>query len=325
MSIKILQCDCRLTLATLPEKSVHCCVTSPPYWGLRDYGCDGQIGLEKTLEQYVAAMVGVFREIRRVLRDDGTLWLNVGDSYASHPGQRNPTDAAGSLKQLSNNGSIRTGSRSAAGCKPKDLIGIPWMLAFALRADGWYLRSDIVWAKPNGMPESVQDRPTRAHEYVFLLSKSERYFYDYDAARLPPLPSSIARLEQHIENQTGSARANGGAKTNGTMKAVGGKQRDHSQQQAGGAALRDVWWISPAQCKEAHFAAMPDALARLCIMAGCPPGGTVLDPFGGSGTTGIAASLLGRNAILCELSEKYIEIMRARFAETAPLLMEATT
>lgn len=300
--------DCLSVLRELPSESVNCCVTSPPYWCLRDYGVSGQIGLEPTPEAYVAKMVEVFREVRRVLRDDGTLWLNVGDSYAA----------------------------DARDLKPKDLVGIPWMLAFALRSDGWYLRSDVIWAKPNGMPESVKDRPVRSHEYVFLLSKSERYYYDYESVRLPPLPSTTKRLAQHIESQSGSVRANGGGKTNGTMKAVqrkSDKQRGHSrrhdgfndrwdamtkeEQQSSGAALRDVWWLSPAQTKDSHFAVMPESLARLCILAGCPQDGVVLDPFAGSGTTLYVARDQGCKSIGIELNGDYCELVKRRLQQRA--------
>jgi len=184
MSVRILTGDCREVLRTLAPGSVNCCVTSPPYYGLRDYGVDGQIGLEQTPEEFVDELVSVFRLVRDVLRDDGTLWLNIGDSYSSHAGQRKPGDRAG-IKQQSNVASVRAPSRCADGCKPKDLIGVPWMLAFALRADGWYLRQDIIWHKPNPMPESVRDRCTKSHEYLFLLSKSPRYYFDSDAITEP--------------------------------------------------------------------------------------------------------------------------------------------
>jgi DNA modification methylase len=336
--------DCRSVLKELPEQSVQCCVTSPPYWGLRDYGVDGQLGLEQTPEQYVAEMVAVFAEVRRVLMEDGTLWLNIGDSYAAASKDRTVEQATARCTLRGNpqgNAQIlKQQNKVVAGLKPKDLVGIPWMLAFALRSDGWYLRSDTIWAKPNGMPESVQDRPVRSHEYVFLLSKSERYLYNYDAVRLPPLPSSTKRLEQHIEAQEGSQRANGGSKTNGTMKAVTrktDKQRGHSrrhdgfndrwdqmerdEQMEGGAALRDVWWLAPAQTKDSHFAVMPEKLATICVLAGSGPNDTVLDPFNGSGTTGAVCRKWGRRYIGIELNEKYIDLSVKRFEQ--PLLFSA--
>lgn len=336
MSVQILPGDCRETLRTLAPESVQCCVTSPPYWGLRDYGHAGQLGLEATPELYVAAMVEVFREVRRVLADDGTLWLNIGDSYAGSG--KGPSNSISRPSQCMSNVEAAPCAwiRVPDGLKQKDLVGIPWMVAFALRADGWWLRGDNIWGKPNGMPESTKDRPCRAHEYVFLLSKSADYFYDYEAVRLPPLPSTTARLEQHIEAQRGSIRANGGEKTNGTMKAVRGsdKQRGHtrrhagfndrwdamerSEQQENGAALRSVWWIAPAQTRDGHYAVMPENLAALCILAGSRAGDTVLDPFGGSGTTAVVAEELGRRAILCELAPHYLPLIQRRLAASTP-------
>lgn len=336
MTPTILTGDCLAMLREMPPESVQCCVTSPPYWGLRDYGVAGQIGQEPTPEAFTAKLVEVFREVRRVLKPDGTLWLNLGDSYATGAGSaRSPGGKCfGKQNEAVDSGSYPVSQPNRmpiAGLKPKDLIGIPWRVAFALQADGWYLRKDIIWGKPNGMPESVTDRPTSAHEYVFLLSKNECYFYDYEAVRLPALPSSVARLEQHIEAQLGSTRANGEGKTNGTMKAVtrsSDKQRGHSrrhdgfndrwdamekeQQQENGAALRSVWWISPAQTKDAHFAVMPANLAATCILAGSRTGDTILDPFGGSGTTGMVALELGRNAILIELNPAYATLCEQR-------------
>lgn len=318
--------DCLRVLRGLPAESVDCCVTSPPYWNLRDYGTEQQVGLEKTPYEYVDKMVEVFREVHRVLKTDGTLWINLGDSYAAHKGQRKATDAAG-YKQISNQGSIQVGSRHAAGLKPKDLVGIPWRVAFALQADGWWLRGDHVWAKPNGMPESVLDRPSRSHEYVFLLTKSARYFYNSDAVRTAPKASTITRLAQDVESQQGSSRANGGGKTNGSMKAVrkSDKQRGHtrrhagfndrwdamekSEQQENGANLRSVWWIPPAQCRESHFAVMPPRVSQICILAGCRDGGVVLDPFAGSGTTLEVARLQHCAAIGIELNPEYADLI----------------
>ncbi len=211
--------DALTVLQELPAESVHTVVTSPPYWGLRDYGADGQLGLEATPEEYIARMVAVFAEVRRVLRKDGTLWLNMGDGYAGNkPVGQIPGDPTVGVRALG--GMVYPGKSTPRGLKPKDLIGMPWRLAFALQADGWYLRQDIIWSKPNPMPESVRDRCTKSHEYIFLLSKSPKYYFDAAAIREPLAKSSIARLSQDLENQAGSGRANGGAKANGSMKAV---------------------------------------------------------------------------------------------------------
>jgi DNA modification methylase len=269
VSYRIIVGDCIDGLRTMPDASVQTCITSPPYYGLRDYGNDGQIGLEDTPEAYIAKMVEVFREVKRVLRDDGTVWLNIGDSYAGSGKGRNAdgTHAEGG-KQATNKGTV-VGSLTkthAPACKPKDLIGIPWMLAFALRADGWYLRQDIIWHKPNPMPESVVDRCTKAHEYLFLLSKSGSYYFDHEAVKEPLAASSIPRLKQNIEAQVGTTRANGGAKTNGNFKAVGDTEN-------GTRNRRSVWSITTRPFKSAHFAVMPEALVEPCILAGTPIAG----------------------------------------------------
>jgi len=356
MSRATLYCgDALAILQMLPEESVGCVVTSPPYWRQRDYGIPGQLGLEPTPEAYIARLVILFREVRRVLRGDGTLWLNLGDKWASggHGG-------GGSF--MADRGEAWAHAKDAkgwrsppAGYKDKDLVGIPWMAAFALRADGWFLRQCNVWAKPNGMPESVSDRSTVSHEYVFQLSKCNDYFYDAEAARTPMEPSSETRLAQDVESQAGSERGNGGGKTNGPMKAVsrtstltGGawgrhapdealpekerrksdKQRGHSrkhegfndrwdamersEQRANGANLRSVWWIAPAQYREAHFAVMPEKLATICIAAGSRPGDVVLDPFGGSGTVASVATGNGRDSIYIDLNPAYIELAKLR-------------
>lgn len=424
---QVRQGDALEVLRTLPSESVHCCVTSPPYWGLRDYGtvpvifggistcshkwqntryyteqtaakcsadafseagkanaarlkdgrwrdncwcvfCDawrGQLGLEPTPELFVEHMVAIFREVRRVLRSDGTLWLNIGDSYSSggHGG-------GGSFMEMrGGNGSLDEGAWShrkdakgwrnpPPGLKPKDLCGIPWMLAFALRADGWYLRQDIIWSKPNPMPESVTDRCTKAHEYLFLLSKSARYYYDQEAVLEECSPNTNARLSQDVEAQIGSERANGGQKTNGNMKAVGrtpaswrgssftdprdmeirpntGTNRKLAESGSGIKSnesfsnavcclvekrnKRSVWEVTTQGYSEAHFATFPPKLIEPCILAGCPEGGTVLDPFSGAGTTGLVATRFARNYIGIELNPAYVEMSEERIGQDAPL------
>jgi DNA modification methylase len=298
--------DCVKGMQTLEAGSVHTCVTSPPYFGLRDYQVEGQIGLEDTPEAYVARLVEVFREVRRVLRDDGTVWLNLGDSYAQQDG-RGEQGSTSARKGRSNVEAQekRASTRPPDGLKPKDLIGIPWRVAFALQADGWYLRQDIIWHKPNPMPESVKDRCTKAHEYVFLLSKSARYYFDAEAIKEPLAPSSIPRLQQDVENQIGTTRANGGAKTNGNFKAVGDLT-------TGLRNRRSVWTVTTKPFKGAHFATFPPDLIEPCVLAGAPVGGVVLDPFGGSGTTAGVALKHGRNAILCELNPDYDALIDRR-------------
>ena len=345
MSVAILNGDCRAMLKTLPDESVHCVVTSPPYFGLRDYGVAGQIGLEPTPDAFVAEMVAVFREVRRVLRSDGTLWLNLGDSYAQseirhRQGQEGSTLRDGAIKadEAWANGTAQTGRRVKHGLKPKDLIGIPWRVAFALQADGWWLRQDIIWSKPNPMPESVTDRCTKAHEYVFMLTKAARYYYDAEAIKEPMSLSSVERLSQDVESQTGSDRVPG--KTNGTMKAVGkiDKQRGHGRRHAGFndrwdamekaeqctglRNKRSVWTVATQPFSEAHFATFPPDLIEPCIKAGCPSGGTVLDCFGGAGTTGLVADRLGRNAILIELNPEYAAMAERRIKSDAGMFAE---
>lgn len=313
LSVRVIIGDCREALQSLPSESVNCVVTSPPYFGLRDYGVDGQIGLEATPDAFVSELVAVFRAVRRVLRNDGTLWLNLGDTYATQGGAH-------------------------GGLKPKDLIGIPWRVAFALQADGWYLRQDIIWAKPNPMPESVTDRCTKAHEYMFLLSKSPRYYYDQEAIAEPVAPATVARLAQDVESQQGSARVPG--KINGTMKAkpprfgcskYGDDLRDKSRTKSGNEYTntnggmrnaRSVWNIATQPFKEAHFATFPPELAERCIKAGCPEGGTVLDPFGGAGTTGLVADRLQRSAVVIELNPAYADMALNRIEKDAGLFGE---
>ena len=301
--------DCRETMRAWATAGVRTqmCVTSPPYFGLRNYGHEGQLGLEQTPEQYIAAMVEVFRCVRDVLADDGTLWLNIGDSYARTGGTDRKVSASaqvGSTRNTMEQMSDRTSNAAAMGLKSKDLIGIPWMLAFALRADGWFLRQDIIWSKPNPMPESVRDRCTKAHEYVFLLSKSERYFYDADAVMEPVAASTIERLGQPtLPQQVGSTRVPG--KTNGNMKAVGnGETRNR----------RSVWTVATRPYKGAHFATFPPALIEPCILAGSRVNDIVLDPFMGSGTTAAVALQHGRQYLGCELNPAYRPLQDARIA-----------
>jgi DNA modification methylase len=313
MSVQILQGDCRETLKTLRDSSVHCCVTSPPYFGLRDYGHEWQIGLEDSPDAFVAEMVAVFREARRVLREDGTLWLNLGDSYAGGGGfcPTAPSNQAGS-KQTTHKGSIRGSIKPSGNIKAKDLIGIPWRVAFALQADGWYLRQDIIWHKPNPMPESVTDRCTKAHEYVFLLTKNERYFYDAEALREPHSPKThwYSKDKQAPSNMAYADQPSNGGQT-GLRKALPNPN---------GRNRRSVWTVNTSPYKGAHFATFPPDLIRPCILAGCPIGGTVLDPFGGSGTTAQVALEEGRAAILCELNPSYVGLINQRLAGVTPSL-----
>lgn len=316
--------DCRASLQTLPAQSVHTCVTSPPYFGLRDYDHAGQLGLEPTPGEFVAALVDVFREVRRVLRDDGTVWLNLGDSYARNPAKGGSGVGGKNAKYLGDSytRAVKKGSsdscvrraerpgRKIAGGKEKDLLGIPWRVAFALQDDGWFLRQDIIWSKPNPMPESVTDRCTKAHEYIFLLSKSPRYYFDAQAIREPLAPASLVRLAQNVEAQTGTTRAVG--KTNGNLKARGNP--------ATGRNKRSVWTVTTQPFKGAHFATFPRALIEPCILAGSPIGGVVLDPFGGAGTTGLVAEAHGRNSVLLELNPKYAAMAAERIGPSAVVL-----
>lgn len=294
--------DCIEVMRKLEAGSVQTCVTSPPYFGLRDYGVDGQIGLEPTPDEFVAKLVEVFREVHRVLRDDGTLWLNLGDSYAANRGSQPPPtntrNKAGHVGQR----------RTVGGLKDKDLIGIPWRVAFALQADGWYLRQDIIWHKPNPMPESVHDRCTKAHEYLFLLSKGPRYYFDAEAIKEPVAEASIARLSQAtLAQQAGSARVPG--KTNGNMKAVGNTETRNR---------RSVWTVTTKPFKGAHFATFPERLIEPCILAGSRAGDIVLDPFMGAGTSAIVAKRLGRGYVGAELNPHYARIAEARIRAMQP-------
>ena len=357
MTVKILTGDCRDVLRTLPDESVHCVVTSPPYWGLRDYGTGTNgIGLEETLDEHMDALTGLFRDVRRVLRADGTVWLNYGDAYAGSWGAQGRGDkrsemeiggriAGDGRKSLSEQQILahpkrrQTGSLArTGGCKAKDLMGLPWMLAFALRADGWYLRQDIIWHKPNQMPESVGDRCTKAHEYLFLLSKSERYFYDADAIKTPFSPETKDlsfetmdykrrddyRAPGNVRPSKGQAAYEGGAAEHRTKAGLLDYAKKVQTDGPGskGANKRSVWTVATEAFPGAHFATFPPALIEPCIKAGCPEGGTVLDPFGGAGTTGLVADRLRRNAILIELNPKYAVMAEQRIQSEGGMLAD---
>lgn len=368
MTITLMIGDVRQKLKELQDNSVNCVVTSPPYWGLRDYGTgrwqggdpdcehkpshtatrrglssstlqggkkntghqqegfmfhcprcgaervdDTQIGMELTLHEHIETMVEVFREVRRVLRKDGTCWINYGDAYACKPSGRS---AEWYRRRKRDDRAFRDkpfATSSADGLKDKQRMMLPARLAIALQDDGWWVRDEIIWHKPNPMPSSVRDRTSPAHEMIYLLTKSPKYFFDAKAICEPVTETSKARLSQNVADQRGSDRANGGAKTNGTMKAVGNAETRNS---------RSVWTIATEPTREAHFATFPTKLAERMIKAGCPVGGTVLDPFGGSGTTGLVADRCGRNAILIELNPEYADITRRRLSNDAPLLSD---
>jgi len=304
----------------LADNSVQCCVTSPPYWNLRDYGTDAQLGLEPTPEAYVANMVAVFREVWRVLRKDGTLWLNLGASYAGSGKGHTKSGTLVGYKQATNHGST-TGQPAARldDFKPKDLVPIPWMTAMALQQDGWYLRSDIIWAKSNPMPESVRDRPTTSHEYLFLLTKAARYYCDMRAIAEPAQPfhvcgpNSRANVDRTVEHGTRKQDAIGKGRYTGFNE----RYRDNP---VATRNKRDVWTISVRPFSGAHFATMPVDLVEPCILAGSRPGDVVLDPFAGAGTVGLVASRLGRRHIGVELSMDYCRMAERRIYDDAPLL-----
>jgi DNA modification methylase len=353
-------------LRELPDESVHCVVTSPPYWGLRDYGHEGQIGLEDSPDAFVAALVEVFREVRRVLRDDGTAWVNLGDSYSgSGPSGASYQSATTKAREgQKRDGAFAISGTLAArgltyaekkpipapGLKSKDLVGIPWRVAFALQADGWWLRQDIIWSKPNPMPESVRDRCTKSHEYIFLLAKSERYYYDALAIReeatdtgrengrdgrdepegaRPPgsNPRTLKRLDytapRKIKVPGGWDRGEG---AHGTIHRDGRTSAEYQEVEVqGGRNKRSVWTIATNPFPEAHFATFPPALIEPCILAGCPVGGVVLDPFGGAGTTGLVADRLQRDAILIELNPEYADMAERRIRGDSPLFAQVGT
>lgn len=351
----ILQGDSSVILDTLPAKSIDCCVTSPPYYALRDYGVTGQIGLEDTPELFIEKLVKVFRGVHRVLKDEGTLWLNIGDSYwggKGKSGSQSPSDAEArniggksitkKYQQLGGKYTIRPTDRTHENIKAKDMIGIPWMLAFALRTDGWYLRQDIIWHKPNPMPESVRDRCTKAHEYIFLFSKSKKYYYDAYAIEEPCVWDIGGLTEKRIGRAEENHKAMPNMLKNGIRPKKKGPQtfggtKARNEQESGGDPRnghrtdensqwgkvwdnekptrnkRSVWTVATRPFKDAHFATFPRELIVDCIKAGCPEGGTVLDPFWGAGTTGIVAKSLDRNYLGIEINPEYIDISKKRF------------
>lgn len=272
----IYQGNCLEVLKTFEDNCINCCITSPPYYGLRDYGVDGQIGNEDTPEDYVNNLVEIFDEVKRVLREDGALWLNLGDGWANK--------RIGEIKQ-------------------KDLIGIPWMVAFALRESGWYLRQDIIWSKGNPMPESVKDRCTKSHEYIFLLSKNRKYYYNYQAIKEPAVTKPTLRDKNKEGYQADYAKGDRFSKGERIYGADGMRNK------------RDVWNVNTKPCKEAHFATYPDTLIEPCVLAGCPEGGIVLDPFMGAGTTGMVARKYGRDYIGIELNAEYVDMANKRIEE----------
>jgi DNA modification methylase len=307
-AVRIMEGDCVASLATLPACSAQCCVTSPPYYGLRDYGHAGQIGLEESPDAYVARLVDVFRAVRRVLADDGTLWLNLGDSYNNF--------RVGQCGQSVHGHKVHdqpiAKRRVNVGYKEKDLLMIPAQVALALRADGWFLRADIIWHKPNPMPESVRDRPTSAHEHVFLLTKRASYFYDAEA-----IAEAAEYPGDHRHNRTDTRKAVDPLCADGGSRARTGSPTGLTRN------ARNVWTIATQPFSGAHFATMPPDLAERCIKAGSREGDTVLDPFGGAGTTGLVADRLNRSAILCELNPEYARLARERINGDAPLFAGA--
>jgi DNA modification methylase len=369
MSVRIINADVMDGLAQLSDESVHCVVTSPPYWGLRDYGVLGQIGLEPTLGEHIDKMVTVFSEVRRVLRKDGTLWLNYGDCYATSVNGRSAADtkslgeddrtfrdkpfstvgpvyaeltelAGDEVRGSAGKERYRPGTKWRAGVgradgkideraqrnrngvsvdrgsmlKPKDLCGVPWRVALALQADGWWLRQDIIWSKPNPMPESIKDRCTKAHEYIFLLAKAERYHFDATAIEEAANRPEGAGNKTH-KSQTAYSNGDERLRTKAGLTEIGPRETRNK---------RSVWEVCTAPFAEAHFATFPPALIEPCIKAGCPEGGMVLDPFGGSGTTGMVCDRLGRSAILIELNPEYAAMAEKRVKGDCPMFSEVT-
>jgi len=310
---QVIQGDALTVLRTMPDNSIQACVTSPPYYGLRDYGVEGQIGLESSPDEYVARLVEVFREVRRVMKDDSVLWLNLGDCYAGKngpisQGAREIDKAHATVGALLNGSQRRIGD--VPGIRAKNLIGIPWRVAFALQDDGWILRSDVIWHKPNCMPESVKDRPTKSHEYMFLLAKNERYYYDADSVREPSVDNEetfykklIKKPHKQVEQYGKStfARTKVGFQ-NATYNPLG---RNH----------RTVWSIPTSPYKDAHFAVMPQKLVEPCILSSSKPNDIILDPFSGAATVALVATKLGRRYVGIELNAEYVEMSRKRLMQ----------
>lgn len=296
----ILVGDVREQLAQVAAGSVQCCVTSPPYWGLRDYGHDGQIGLEQTPDEYVAEMVAVFREVYRVLADDGVLWLNIGDSYAGGG------NGGGGSFDSERPGWSKRGRNDNHGVKPKDLVGIPWRVAFALQADGWYLRQDIIWHKPNPMPESVRDRCTKSHEYLFMLTKNNRYFFDNEAIKEPSAGLGASNIRF------------GGNKYGDSEDPKHATKSGNQYVDTGTRNKRSVWTIPTRPFRGAHFAVMPEALVEPCVLAASRPGDTVCDPFTGSGTVAVVSLRHGRKFVGTELNPEYAQIAHNRITTAVP-------
>ena len=306
LSAEVLVGDNRKRLKELPDASVQTVVTSPPYFGLRDYGHDDQIGLEQTPQAFVEELCKVFDEVWRVLKDDGTLWVNLGDSYAQS-GQ-----GGGGSYADERPGWTKSPRKAPEGLKPKDLIGIPWRFAFAMQDKGWYLRSDIIWHKPNPMPESVTDRPTKSHEYIFLLTKNPRYYYDHEAIKEDAIWSEEKRAGLGRLNYSGKRQGAEGTGQEAFVAIVDKRNK------------RSVWTVNTKPYKEAHFATYPPELITPCILAGTKEGDTVLDPFSGSGTTGEVALQHGRNYIGLELNAEYAELSRKRLSEAVGMFGNVT-
>ena len=292
---KLIKGDALKIMKRIPDKVINCCITSPPYYGLRDYGIEGQSGLESTPEKYVENLVSIFRELKRILRDDGTLWLNLGDSYAGNCSQASNNGRAGYGKKKE-----RLINRKGKGLKPKDLIGIPWRVAFALQAVGWYLRQDIIWNKPNPMPESVRDRCTKAHEYIFLLSKHPKYYYDHETIKEPAKDWGTRK------------RKNGKYHNPGTgLSPHTGLEKSYEMKNK-----RSVWTVTTKPFKDAHFATFPPDLILPCVLAGCPENGWIIDMFGGAMTVPLVAKQNNRKYIGIDLNPDYVEMGRKRLEKT---------
>ena len=305
---RIICGDALETLKNFPDESINCCITSPPYYGLRDYHKKEQIGREKTVEEYLDRLINVFREVRRVLKKDGTCFIVIGDSYAGTSSKKEQRDPKYPKGRNGQNPSI---TQKVLGYKSKDLMGIPWRLAFALREDGWYLRSDIIWHKENAMPEACKDRPTRSYEHIFLLSKSPRYYYDYDSLAEPMKEVSKKRYVRGRSKENKYLNENSGAKIQKINEARGyGQYKGDNIPQF--RNKRDIWTINTTSFRGNHYAAFPPKLAEICMITGCPKGGIILDPFIGSGTVGLIALLHNRKYIGIELNEEYVNLTKKR-------------